>query len=108
MSMVSVDCFLIVAQDFTDRGGFIRQDGSAKIRVCKGKPDLGRNEVAIRFHVELPEALFIKPSLSAKITIPESAGLNAEISAEVQDNITDAIRQASGMDVRLVVEGPEQ
>lgn len=71
------------------------------IKTTKSKPDLNWNEVAISCNLELPDALFKKPSMEATIIIPDEAALPQIITAETANNIKEAIEQAAGINVRI-------
>lgn len=73
------------------------------VRVTKTKPSLTADEIAIELNLEIPDALFMKPSLVANITVPQSEALNSEIPCEVLDNIVQSIQELSGMSVTLRV-----
>lgn len=70
-------------------------------RMSKGVPSLDADEVAVKINLELPDALFDKPSLEAKIVVPKEAVSKPVISADVIDNVQDIIKQNTGFDVRL-------
>ena len=74
-------------------------------RTTMKPPRLKATEVAMKFEVFLPAGLFQRPALSAKLTVPEGAA-QQEITPEIQDNLADAIREYTGLDVRLQVESP--
>lgn len=99
MPTVNIDCYLIVKAEIATSG---HQRGRASIRVAKGKPRLDSNEVAIKLNLQIPSALFTRPSITAEIKIPEDSA-PFEITADVQDNIASAIKEISGLDVRLTV-----
>lgn len=103
MNPVTVEFYLVVGQRFNPSGW---RDGKPSVRVCKGKPVLGKDEVPIKLKLDLPEALFKRPQLSASIVVPPD-NAPADISAEVQDNIAAAIRDATGMDVRITLAAPD-
>jgi hypothetical protein len=79
-------------------------------RTTQTTPRLNPSEIAIRVTLEVPNSLFQTPQIQAAITIPESAAQHEPISAEVQDNVRELIQQATGLEVRLIVEpaAPEQ
>ncbi|GAT35601.1 hypothetical protein TSACC_3672 [Terrimicrobium sacchariphilum] len=106
METFSFQCYLSVTQLFKKTGlGTHFQNGKPTLAVSKNPPTTGPNTVAIRLNLELPVGLFMKPQLEASIRIPD--GPAPEITAEVQENIAKAIREASGINVNIKVEGPE-
>ncbi len=104
MSTVNVNCYLIIGAKINQNNWI---DGKPSIKVSKGKPKTEAHEVAIKLDLNLPMGLFKRPQIVASVTVADN---NApfEIAAEVQDNIIEAIRQSSGMDVRLIVGSVDQ
>jgi hypothetical protein len=72
-------------------------------RVTKAKPGLDWNEVAIFLEIELPDALFNKPRLEAKITVPDEAAVSDVIESVVAENVQEAIEQATGLTFSVAV-----
>jgi hypothetical protein len=79
-----------------------RWDGLS-VRVADKQPTLQPGEVATRQTLSVPSTLFEWPQLKASLTIPADKVAPAEITADVIDNIADAIRQAGGVDVKVTV-----
>lgn len=73
-------------------------------RMLQTQPRLAPGEVAIKVTLVVPNALFQAPQIQAAITIPESAVPVEAISAEVQDNVRELVQQATGLEVRLILE----
>lgn len=89
--ILDVNCYLTV-------------DSRGSVRVTKGKPNSLRfDEVSVAVHISLPKDLFKKPTLSARLEIPQEAALPHEITAAVMTNVKDAIESASGMRVHITV-----
>lgn len=76
-------------------------------RITKGKPGLDWNEVAILLEIDLPDALFRKPRLEAKIIIPDEAAVAGTIKAVVADDVREAIEQATGLIFSVAVATPD-
>ena len=72
-------------------------------RLTAGKPSLDWDEVSILLEIELPDALFQKPRLEAKITVPDEAARSDTISSVVSDNVQEAIQQATGLTFSVAV-----
>ena len=79
----------------------VTKNGS--VRVTKNKPGLNWDEIAVGVSLDIPKQLFLKPQISASITIPEDAISPKEITAEVSDNIKEAIIEHTGLDVKIEV-----
>ncbi|MFZ5737690.1 MAG: hypothetical protein ACOY6K_12500 [Pseudomonadota bacterium] len=74
------------------------------VRCTERLPSLDSGEVAIKVTAELPDALFRKPLLEAKISVPVDKVSPATIDASVADNITDIVRQNLGIDLQIKLE----
>lgn len=74
------------------------------VRINKTQPNLKFNEVALKLNLELPDALFTKPRLEANISVPEGKVGAQIINADTIDNVAEAIKQHTGMEVRMWIE----
>lgn len=87
----------------------IKKNGwRTSVRTTKTKPKLDFNEISLKLELDLPDALFTTPALEASIVIPASSVQNPIISAEVTDNIVEAIQTATGVQVKLIVQKAEE
>lgn len=86
---------------------FLTINSKGSVKATKNKPSLEWNEISIQMSITLPDALFKKPQLSANITIPDEAAVAKVIAADVQDNVKEAIQQATGMEVKLNLVAPQ-
>jgi len=73
----------------------------------KNKPATGKNEIAIKLSLELPDALFERAQLEAKIVVPDDQAGTVDISADVEDNIASVLGEQLGMVVH-VTSGPAE
>jgi len=85
---------------------FLMVTANGSVRAVKSYRSISWNEVAIEQTVEIPDSIFKKPRISATVTIPPEAGTPSHITAEVAENVKAAIEAASGMQVRITVENP--
>jgi|GEM_PF-2882534 len=83
-----------------------RPFGAIAVRATDRQPSLAAGEVSISVAAELPEALFTRPALRARIAIPDNAAPPA-IDATVTNNIADAVRTALGIDLAISAEPAE-
>jgi hypothetical protein len=72
-------------------------------RLTKTSPALEVGEVAIKLRIDLPAELFTRPALEAKINIPQSEVPKSIINVDIQDNIEQAIREATGVEIKFTV-----
>ena len=70
-------------------------------RLSLKNPALKSGEVAIKVNVVVPEALFVKPQLEAKVIIPASAVSKPVIDVTVLDNVREIMEQQTGLDVSV-------
>lgn len=72
-------------------------------RISVNPPALDSHEIAIKLEMDIPEELFSKPQLSAKITVPKDAISSPVIDADVVDNIEEIISRELGVDMSISV-----
>lgn len=72
-------------------------------RVTKTKPGLDWDEVTIKLNLNIPDALFDRPRLEASITIPEEVVKTEVLSADVVENVQEAIKTATGLEMKISV-----
>lgn len=77
----------------------VNRNGSTKITA--NKPSLATNEIAIQLNVEIPDQLFLKPTLVADITVDEKLAGQQLISAEVIDNAKKLVSDTLGLELRI-------
>lgn len=75
------------------------------IRVSKGKPSTGADEIALSLNLDIPDALFAKPTLEASIKVPDKGQHGPVITAEVCENIAAIIKEQTG--ITLNIRAPE-
>lgn len=79
-----VGCWLIV----NSRG---------KCRVTKRRPCVEADEVALKLELDLPKALFQRPHLEARISVPDAAAVGEVIDTVIKDNVKEAVERATGL-----------
>lgn len=81
---------------------WIALDGSGgTIRTTRTEPDLSRNERAMFVTIKVPRSIFSLPLLKGEITVDDPGTGN--LTAKVQHNANEALRQALGVDIDLKV-----
>lgn len=85
-------------------------NSSGSVHTRKTKPDLSYNEVAVQINLTLPDGLFDKPQLKADLVVKEDQVTTYPVDATVTQDIKDAVKQATGMDlsIRIVEQGVEE
>ncbi len=106
MGTVDIECYLIVKAVLRGSGeqAYVFRSSA---RLSKKAPRLEPGEVPIHLTLALPCSLFQRPSLRATVTVPADKAAPAVIDATVSENIVEQIRAATGLNVTLVVQGPE-
>ena len=66
-------------------------------RLAHRKPTLKPGEVAVELRVQVPLAMFQRPTLRAKVVVPDGVPLQQVITAEVQDNIARVLNEQLGL-----------
>lgn len=66
-------------------------------RLTQGQPNIDCDEVSILLGVNLPDELFSRPRLEAKIEIPKEAAGPDVLNSEVIENVKEAIETATGL-----------
>lgn len=72
-------------------------------RLTKGQPPIEANEISICLDINVPNELFRKPRLEAKINIPIEAAGPECMNSEVVENVKEAIKQTTGLDFSINV-----
>ncbi len=84
----------------------VNENGS--VRTCKNQPNLRFDEVSISLSIELPDSLFKKPMLSGVIHVPDDKVQPTVITPEIKQDIQDAIKSHSGVEVKLEITEPRE
>lgn len=72
-------------------------------RLTAKSPSVSSNESVIKISVAVPETLFAKPQLEAKVVIPQNAVSQPTIDATVLDNVREILEQKTGLDVSVAL-----
>lgn len=88
--------------DHMELSGWLIIDSAGAMRMVRGRPDTGRDEVAVALNVQLPMSLFRKPLLRASVTVPPMAGVTE---AEAIQAVVDVV--AAGCDFEVEVSAKE-
>lgn len=88
------------------KGFYLIISRTGSMRVNKSIPRLDWDEVSIYMTLNIPDQIFSRPALQATITIPESAVNKDPLTAEVVDNVKEAIETTTGLKFSVSVEEP--
>jgi hypothetical protein len=90
-----------------DKYLIINNRGHVELR--ERQPRLAGNEIALNLMLNVPDELFERPTLVAKMTIPQAAVPKSTITPQITDNIERIVKEATGLNlVVTVVEHPEE
>lgn len=96
--------FYLVIQGKKSRLAHFRAQGTrevGEIQVRKNKPSTKQDEIAVKVSLDIPDALFEKPTLQIAAAVPEDSGHGPVITTEVADNLAEVIRQQTGLQVHI-------
>lgn len=74
---------------------------NAAPRCTKKKPDIGADEVALKFNIEIPDSFFRRPLLTINTKITDSSKGDHEIIAELQQEIETRLKDIQGVSVSI-------
>lgn len=89
-----------------DRWLTVKRSGST--RITARKPDTEHDEIAVHLLMEIPDALFWRPTIEAHVVVPREATPPLRLDAEVLQQVDDAIRSTTGLQVILSVAESEE
>ena len=72
-------------------------------KASKNKPNVGRNEVAVKVTLEIPDSYFELPELKASIVLPDVRNKQPEAKVEMQQRIADTLKDSLGVNVTFEV-----
>jgi hypothetical protein len=108
-SIYKTECYLVIGLDVREYHyePKLRAHSKPKFRVAIKRPATSKTEIAIKLNLGLPLALFTRPELTASVIVPEEKQ-PYKIDADVQHRIAEAVRESTGLDVRVSVEAAAQ
>lgn len=104
-------CYLVV-QAVERRLGMQDEEGRrplemGAVRVTKTRPRLARDEISVRLEADIPDSLFRRPTLEARIEIPPEGQLCPRITTDVASNIEQLVREQLGVVLHVDAPGVE-
>lgn len=95
---MQISKYLIISAKRRKYGGF-----SPSVRLCERDPKLLGNEIAVRIELDIPDALFKRPILDARMKIPNEAVPKTVITPQITDNLEKIIKEATGLNMAITV-----
>lgn len=93
---MQLDKFLIITK--VGKGYY---GSSLKLEVKERTPSLAGNQIAVRLRLEIPDELFTRPILEAKMAIPKEAVPMVTITPEITTDIERIIKQSTGLTMNV-------
>lgn len=88
---------------------FLIINSRGNVTIRERQPRLAGNEIALKLSLEVPDELFTRPVLEAKMSIPKDAVPKATITPQITDNIEQIIKEATGLNMIVsVIEHPQE
>lgn len=97
---VSVEFYLVIGTKITSHGTY-ETHSAPSVAATKRKPSTKQNEVSMLVNLELPMSLFVKPTLSARISVPDSQSAPLVITPEVASDIAAVVRERMGVHLTI-------
>jgi hypothetical protein len=91
--------FFLVVQGCEKQFGNLRAMSVGTIKTTKNKPSLASDEICVKLYLDIPDALFRRPTLVASITVPDIA--EPVVSADFADRLSDLVREQMGVTLHI-------
>lgn len=100
---MKIEKYLVISASEARYGGF-----NSHVKLVEREPKLKGNEISLRLNLEIPDAVFKRPKLEAKLSVPDTAVSKIAITPDVTDNIERIIKETTGLTMHVgIVEHPE-
>ncbi len=76
---------------------------TAKVRLVSKVPTLKGNEISLKLRLDIPQAVFERPQLTAALTVPDSAVSDIQITPDVTKKIENIIKETTGLTMNVSV-----
>lgn len=103
---MKVECYLRVKAKKSNYARDIENPDyfkSTELKISRNKPDTAADEIAVKLELDIPNSLFVKPTLNFKMTIPEAAVSLPVLEAEAQENLAELLQEQLGQRIHLSV-----
>lgn len=82
---------------------------SATVRIVERVPTLQGNEFSLRLRLDIPDAIFERPQLSAELAVPSTSVQEIKITPDVTKKIESIIKESTGLTMNVsVIEHPKE
>jgi hypothetical protein len=79
------------------------------VTVREREPRMAGNEVALRLELNIPDKLFQRPVLEARMSLPAESIPSTKITPKIVDNIEKIVKEATGLNIAVnLVAHPEE
>lgn len=76
------------------------------LRTTKTKPNLAADEICVKVQLQIPDALFKKPTLVASITMPDIA--EPTVHADFAESVCELVRESLGVTLHIQAAGGDE
>lgn len=97
---MKIDKYLVIKGK---KGRYSYSGVSAQVRLVEREPSLAGDEVAVRLVIDIPDAFFKRPTLTAELAIPSEAVPQTKLTPEVTDNVEKLIKEGTGLDMKVSI-----
>lgn len=73
------------------------------VTIREKEPRMAGNEFAVKLVLDVPDALFSRPILVAKMAISKEAIPKSSITPTITDNVEKLIKEATGLEMRVSI-----
>lgn len=72
-----------------------------KMDIREREPVLKGDEISVKLELEIPNALFERPKLEARVSVPPEAVGSPQITTKVTDNLEKLLKESTGLNLTL-------
>lgn len=101
----------MATQEFWLKFSAVPHYNSYKIGCPKcsvGNPACGKNDIAVKMSVDIPDSYFKLPEITGKIVFPEVRGSQPVITIDLQQRAAQLLKDQMGMHVTFEIEDQEK
>lgn len=89
-----LDKFLVIRGERSRYGGL-----KLTAKLAEREPNMDGKEIALHLQIEIPEALFKRPYLQAKMKLPDELVPKLSITPEITTNLERIIKERTGLEM---------
>jgi len=86
---------------------YLTVNDNGTVKATRKAQNVSINEVCMGFSLDLPDVLFRRPQIEASVTVDAKDVAPFQINADTSNMVKEAIKQSTGLEVKLTVVNPE-